>query len=971
MRFESVTAYAFGPLRDKQLHFEPGMNVIYGPNETGKSTWHSALFAGLCGQRRGRGRQQRSDREFQERHQPWDDNGTWEVGAVVALDRDTRVELRHDLTGSASASARDVNIAGRDYADAIMYEGAPDGSRWLGLNRRSFLSVACVRQTDILGVLDDAGTLQEDLQRAAATAGTDETAARALDLLTDFRREQVGSQRASTKPLQKSAQQVAAKQNAVDSARRRHGEYLALRRKLAKLEQAAAKAKEELEAARAVRTEDEAARSERRLARARELSAQFPRGAPHFSREHDHASHRIATALHNWDRRPQPHAPKGPTVRELKHRITESRKWLDAARALLAEQRADGASQRVTRARQLVELFPYGAPYYSSKHNRLAEEVATSLESWRTRPTPRVPTGPTGQELERQLEDVNKRLTETTPGPRRIRNVWLWISAATVLAAGGITVVLLGFSGSQLSTFLVGMASLVICIGLVGLARRMNATAVAHKRNRAVYEEERRRVAAQLAQRRNEDELYARDIGRLQEVTAAVQTVAVAVGAHAESVEQQLQALNEWQEQRRRKLEEHDHRTGEWDELQQLLAGQTLDEIACEANRQREQFGMFATRAGLSMLAAARDSVPATAERLLDLERQSEAECGEWQTAIGQREEEDRHYAEREQECQRVQDAVRAAVDSIGSSGDSVKGIEAQVQALRDWQQQREKDLGEHNKKTAKWDELQKLLGERSLAEVAIAARHLCKDARTRVAAIDDSILTVARAQTVTDDRLSTLEEQATDARRAADTVHGKFIQFAANLPRVADAEDELEAAKKEHHRVKRLDATLSSTIKFLKCAEERVNRNLAPVLCRTVTEWLSQVTGGRYVDCRVDPESLAVDVSGEDGRWRAAKLLSHGTAEQVYLLLRVALAKHLAKPSESCPLIFDDATAASDADRKRVLLETLLAISKSVQVILFTHEDEVRAWAMERLRTSPNRLIELDRADVPTYPRP
>ncbi len=171
---------------------------------------------------------------------------------------------------------------------------------------------------------------------------------------------------------------------------------------------------------------------------------------------------------------------------------------------------------------------------------------------------------------------------------------------------------------------------------------------------------------------------------------------------------------------------------------------------------------MFATRAGSSMLAAARDSVPTTEERLLELERESEAECSEWQTAIGQREEEDRHYAKRKQECQKVKDAVRAAVSSIGGNGED---IETQIQALRDWQRQRERKLSEHNRNTAKWDELQKLLGERSLNEVASEARHLHEDARARVAGIDDSILAVARAHAVTADRLSTLAQvyQAAD----------------------------------------------------------------------------------------------------------------------------------------------------------------------------------------------------------------
>lgn len=963
MRFESVKAHAFGPFRDKQLRFEPGMNVIYGPNEAGKSTWHSALFAGLCGQRRGRGRPQKSDRDFQERHEPWDDKSTWDVGAVVALDRGIRVELRHDLTGSAPTIARDADIAGRDYTNEIMYEGTPDGSRWLGLNRRSFLSVACVRQADILGVLDDADALQEDLQRAAATAGTDETAARALNLLTVFRNEHVGSQRAPTKPLQKSTQEVAAKRNALDFARGRHNEYLTRRNRLATLEQTAAKETKMVEAACVVRAEAVAARAQRRLSKARELSARFPDGAPHFSREHDHTAQRIATALHNWDSRPKLHAPEDPTVQELEHRITGSQQRLDAACAQRTEQKAEAASQRVARAQQLHELFSDGAPHYSSNLNRLAEQVVTALEQWRVRPEPRVPTGSTADELERELEEINRRQTQSTPGPRRVRVLWMRICAAAILVVGGTAVTLVGVSGAVSLAFLVGFSSLTACAGLLGFARRLGAAAIAQNERRATNEEQRRRIAAQLTDRRSEDEHYQRHVGRIEEAAKAVRAAAVAVGSNGDDIEAQLQALCSWHEQRRRTLEEHDRRTGKWDELQQLLAGQTLDEIASEVKQLRKQVGMFAAKAGPSMLAVARASAPMTAEEILDLERQSDAECAAWQTAIGQREEEDRHYVERKQEYLRVKAEVGTAAVAIGAN---CEDIDVQVIALRDWREQRKAELEEHGRRIAEWHELQQLLGGRTLNEVADEAEQLRDNARTRVAAIDDSIVAAARAEPLSDDRLSTLERGAKAARGAADTARGGLIQFTANLPSVADSEDELEAAKQEHNRVKRLDSTLTTTIKFLGCAEERVNRNLAPVLRSTVTEWLSRVTGGRYVDCRVDPESLAVDVSGEDGRWRAAKSLSHGTAEQVYLMLRFALAKHMAKPGESCPLMFDDATAASDNERKRVLLETLLTISSSVQVILFTHEDEVRVWAKQRLRTSPNLLIELDRAGVP-----
>jgi DNA repair protein SbcC/Rad50 len=64
MRIESVTAVAFGPFRNVTLKFAPQLTVIYGPNEAGKSSWHAAIYAALCGMRRGRGQPRFGDRDF-------------------------------------------------------------------------------------------------------------------------------------------------------------------------------------------------------------------------------------------------------------------------------------------------------------------------------------------------------------------------------------------------------------------------------------------------------------------------------------------------------------------------------------------------------------------------------------------------------------------------------------------------------------------------------------------------------------------------------------------------------------------------------------------------------------------------------------------------------------------------------------------------------------------------------------------
>ncbi len=121
----------------------------------------------------------------------------------------------------------------------------------------------------------------------------------------------------------------------------------------------------------------------------------------------------------------------------------------------------------------------------------------------------------------------------------------------------------------------------------------------------------------------------------------------------------------------------------------------------------------------------------------------------------------------------------------------------------------------------------------------------------------------------------------------------------------------------------------------------------------------ISDVTQGRYTDARVDPGDLSVQVLGADNEWRDARHLSHGTAEQIYLLLRVVLAERLATTGETCPLILDDVLVQSDRLRKRALLDVMLSISRTRQVILFTQEEEVLTWAQEHV-LAPNAVVVL-----------
>lgn len=216
MRVSSLTVHQFGPLEGCTMQFAPGMTVVYGPNESAKSTWHAALYAAICGRRRTRGPGGREDQRFSDRHRPWDGGG-WAVSAVVQLPDGREVELHQDLAAKVGSYARDV-ATGRDCTSEVLADGAVDGTRWLGLERRSFAGLAWTPQAQVMALASNVEPVTSLIQRSMGGGEGDRSAAEALSRIAAFRSESVGSdRRGSTKPLRRAVEQV-------DSARARLAE---------------------------------------------------------------------------------------------------------------------------------------------------------------------------------------------------------------------------------------------------------------------------------------------------------------------------------------------------------------------------------------------------------------------------------------------------------------------------------------------------------------------------------------------------------------------------------------------------------------------------------------------------------------------------------------------------------------------------------------------------------------------------
>ena len=112
-----------------------------------------------------------------------------------------------------------------------------------------------------------------------------------------------------------------------------------------------------------------------------------------------------------------------------------------------------------------------------------------------------------------------------------------------------------------------------------------------------------------------------------------------------------------------------------------------------------------------------------------------------------------------------------------------------------------------------------------------------------------------------------------------------------------------------------------------------------------------------------VDPSDLTVKVTEASGAVREARLLSQGTMEQIFLLLRIALAQVLSGGHETAPLILDDVTVQSDQERTIAIMGMLHELSADRQVVVFTQEQEVIDWARENLTDDRDKVLRSQRA--------
>lgn len=93
---------SFGKFQNREIILKEGINVVYGENESGKSTLHTFLYAMFFGLRRRRGRASRTDAYT--RYKPWKESSRYE-GTIWFTCGEKQFRLERDFA-SPQSSAR-------------------------------------------------------------------------------------------------------------------------------------------------------------------------------------------------------------------------------------------------------------------------------------------------------------------------------------------------------------------------------------------------------------------------------------------------------------------------------------------------------------------------------------------------------------------------------------------------------------------------------------------------------------------------------------------------------------------------------------------------------------------------------------------------------------------------------------------------------------------------------------------------
>jgi uncharacterized protein YhaN len=168
---------------------------------------------------------------------------------------------------------------------------------------------------------------------------------------------------------------------------------------------------------------------------------------------------------------------------------------------------------------------------------------------------------------------------------------------------------------------------------------------------------------------------------------------------------------------------------------------------------------------------------------------------------------------------------------------------------------------------------------------------------------------------------------------------------------------DELDASIRRHRVTSAAAALVTDTLR-------EFERTRQPAVLANASDAFHRVTGGRYPRVVQTEDAEGVIVLDRRSARHTVGELSRGTQEQLYLSMRLGLAREFADRVVPLPLVMDDVLVNFDEMRARRMATELMQFAERQQVLLFTCHAFVRSMLLDLDPTIC--VIDLPVNDVP-----
>ena len=184
------------------------------------------------------------------------------------------------------------------------------------------------------------------------------------------------------------------------------------------------------------------------------------------------------------------------------------------------------------------------------------------------------------------------------------------------------------------------------------------------------------------------------------------------------------------------------------------------------------------------------------------------------------------------------------------------------------------------------------------------------------------------------------LQAQMSDADDTVTHLQQQIAQVQGRLDAGRDAQtlrDQISRLEEELVRQQAEYDALRLSLDALQAANTTLQNRFSPELGRRAAEIFADMTGSTWSHILLDREFHLSAESGSDPTRRSVQLLSAGTADQLYLAVRLAICEMILPPEQNPPLILDDALLTFDDARLSTTLNYLTQLGAQRQILLFT----------------------------------